>query len=338
MNSRPTPLQLAMIGAFAVFALLVPQLLAAIGQSFLIGSATRIVIHAIAAMSLNLILGYGGMVSFGHAAFFGVGAYVTGILSFHLFEGTAFLGLVEGTHSALVAWPASILVAALCALAIGALSLRTSGVYFIMITLAFAQMLYFLFVSLERYGGDDGFMMFDGRSRLPGLDLDNNASFYFVCLAILFACLAGFHLVVHSRFGAVLRGCRINEARMRALGCPTYRYKLAAFVLAGAVAGLAGALSANLTEFVSPDSLHWTRSGDLLVMVILGGMGTLFGPVVGAMVFLLLEEFLPILFREAGLPLLQEHWRVVFGPLLILIVLFARQGIYGTLIARSRTP
>jgi branched-chain amino acid transport system permease protein len=136
----------------------------------------------------------------------------------------------------------------------------------------------------------------------------------------------------------VLRGCRINEARMRALGCPTYRYKLAAFVLAGAVAGLAGALSANLTEFVSPDSLHWTRSGDLLVMVILGGMGTLFGPVVGAMVFLLLEEFLPILFREAGLPLLQEHWRVVFGPLLILIVLFARQGIYGTLIARSRTP
>src|SRR5690606_33395442 len=313
-----------LIAGFVGLAVLVPTLLNAIGQSFLIGSATRIVVYAIAAMSLNLILGYGGMVSFGQAAFFGIGAYVTGILSFHLFEGTEFLGLIAGTNSALVSWTASIIISALFALVIGALSLRTSGVYFIMITLAFAQMLFFLFVSLERYGGDDGFMMFDGRSRLPWLDLDRNATFFHVCLAILLACLAGMHLLVHSRFGRVLHGCRVNEARMRALGCPTYRYKLAAFVLAGAIAGLAGALQANLTEFVSPDTLHWTRSGDLLVIVILGGIGTLFGPVAGAAIFLLLEEFLPVLFRDLGLGLLQEHWRIVFGPLLILMVLFAR--------------
>jgi branched-chain amino acid transport system permease protein len=333
MPSHRTAGRVVALSAFAALALSVPQILAAFDQSFLIGSATRIVIYAIAAMSLNFILGYGGMVSFGHAAFFGTGAYVTGILSFHLFEGTTVLGVIGGTNAALIAWTASVAVAALAALVIGALSLRTSGVYFIMITLAFAQMLYFLFVSMERYGGDDGFMMLDGRSRVPGLDLGDDTAFYYVCLAFLFAFIALFHRFVGSRFGRILQGCRINEARMRALGAATYRYKLAAFVIAGAVAGLAGALQANLTEFVSPDALHWTRSGDLLIIVILGGMGTLFGPVAGAAAFLLLEEFLPILFGGLGLDLLQQHWRVAFGPMLIAIVLFARRGIYGSIVS-----
>src|SRR5690554_2554654 len=157
MPERLSPTRLALLAGFVILTAAVPYMLAAIGQGFLIGSATRIIIYAMAASSLNLILGYGGMVSFGHAAFFGIGAYVTGILSFHLFEGSAFLDLIPGTNAALIAWPASIFIAAAFAFIIGALSLRTSGVYFIMITLAFAQMLYFLFVSLERYGGDDGF-------------------------------------------------------------------------------------------------------------------------------------------------------------------------------------
>ncbi|PCI02956.1 MAG: branched-chain amino acid ABC transporter permease [Hyphomicrobiales bacterium] len=332
MSNKRNTILLVLLGAI-LFTM--PLLLDAIGQSFLLGSATRILIYAIAAMSLNLILGYGGMVSFGHAAFFGVGAYVTGILSFHMFEDTTIFGLA-GTNSAAIAWLASIAISALMALIIGALSLRTTGVYFIMITLAFAQMIYFLFVSLQRYGGDDGFMMFDGRSRIAGLELGDDISFYFVCLAALAIFAMGFKTLVNSRFGQVLKGCHENEPRMRALGCPTYRYKLVAFVIAGAGAGFAGALQANLTEFVSPDYVHWTRSGDLLIMVILGGIGTVLGPFFGAAAFLMLEEFLPIIFKGLGLPLLQEHWRVVFGPMLILIVLFAKKGLYASLMDWGR--
>lgn len=319
-----------LLGILCVALLAVPQLLELADQSFLLGSATRILIYAIAAMSLNLILGYGGMVSFGHAAFFGVGAYVTGILSFHMFEDTTIFGLT-GSNSAAVAWLASIAISALMALVIGALSLRTTGVYFIMITLAFAQMIYFLFVSLQRYGGDDGFMMFDGRSQIPSVDLSNDISFYFVCLAAFAIVALGFRTLVNSKFGQVLKGCQENEPRMRALGCPTYVYKLVAFVIAGAGAGFAGALQANLTEFVSPDYVHWTRSGDLLIMVIMGGIGTVLGPFFGAAAFLLLEEFLPVIFKAVGLTVLQEHWRIVFGPMLILIVLFAKKGLYPSL-------
>ncbi|MEM8689658.1 MAG: branched-chain amino acid ABC transporter permease [Pseudomonadota bacterium] len=314
-----------------VIAIALPFVLIATGQEYLIGLLTRIAIYGLAALSLNFILGYGGMVSFGHAAYFGIGAYVIGILSFHAFQNSTIFG-ISGSDAALFTWPLAVVISALSALILGYLSLRTSGVFFIMITLAFAQMLYFLFVSMERYGGDDGVIMYNGRSTIPGLDLSNDLTFYFVCLAVLAIFMVLFSAVVRSRFGAVLKACKQNEARMLALGCDVQRYKLAAFVIAGAVAGLAGVLNANLTEFVSPDYLHWTKSGDLMIMVVLGGMGTISGPVIGAGVFLALEEFLPAMMESVALAQYKEHWRIVFGPLLIIVVLFARGGIHGLIL------
>ena len=308
-----------------LFLLLLPPAALALDEPFYVSLASRILIYGLAAASLDLILGFGGMVSFGHAAFFGAGGYVVGILYIHGFEGSAFLGLVPGSDSALVVWPLAMLVAGLLALVVGAVSLRTGGVYFIMITLAFAQMLYFLFVSLETYGGDDGLSLY-GRSRIPGLDLSGDATFYYVCLALLLSFLGLGRRLAGSRFGMAIRGVRENERRMRALGFPTYRYKLACFALSGAVAGLAGALIANQTGFVSPSLMAWIKSGEIMVMVVLGGMGTLFGPVFGAAAFLMLEEVLSTW---------TEHWMIVFGPVLILVVLFARRGIYGWLVGRG---
>ncbi|MEM7302642.1 MAG: branched-chain amino acid ABC transporter permease [Pseudomonadota bacterium] len=324
----PSASKIAVAGTIILLAALLPYGLIAIDQEYLIGLASRIVIYGLAALSLNFILGYGGMVSFGHAAYFGVGAYVVGILSFHAFEGSTLFG-VPGSDSALFVWPLAILLSAFAALVLGYLSLRTSGVYFIMITLAFAQMLYFMFVSLERYGGDDGVIMYNGRNQIPGLDLSDEVTLYLVSLVVLVIFMGLFAMLVRSRFGMVLRACKQNEARMLALGCNVQRYKLTAFVIAGSVAGLAGVLNANLTEFVSPDYVHWTKSGDLMIMVVLGGMGTIPGPVIGSGVFLALEEFLPGLFELIGLAAYKEHWRIVFGPLLILVVLFARGGILG---------
>lgn len=308
-------------GAVALAAL--PPAAAALDESFLIGLFTRILIYALAAVSLDLILGFGGMVSFGHSAYFGVGAYVVGILSFHAADGGSPAGWssLAGLESALMAWPLAAAAAAVLALLVGAVSLRTSGMYFIMITLAFAQMLYYFFVSLEVYGGDDG-LGIPRRNRVPGFDTESDAVFYYVCLAVLAVFLLLGRRLVHSRFGMVLQGCKENEQRMQALGFPVYRYKLAGFVVAGAVAGLAGALMANYMGFVSPGLMHWTVSGEIMVMVILGGMGTLMGPVVGAAALLLLEE---------ALSAYMEHWMVVLGPLLVLVVLFARYGIWGWL-------
>jgi branched-chain amino acid transport system permease protein len=303
-------------------ALLLPAVAAGMDQPFFISLASRMLIYGLAAASLDLILGFGGMVSFGHAAFFGAGAYTVGIMFAHGFEGTDFLGLVPGSDNALVVWPLAMLVSGILALVIGAVSLRTGGVYFIMITLAFAQMIYFFFVSLESYGGDDGLSLY-GRSRIPGLENSDDATFYYVCLVLLLLFLWIGRRLAASRFGMVVTGVRENERRMTALGFPVYRYKLACFAIAGSVAGLAGALIANQTEFVSPSLMHWTRSGEIMVMVIMGGIGTLFGPVFGAVAFLLLEEVL------SGWT---EHWMIVFGPLLILIVLFARRGVYGWLV------
>lgn len=314
------------MAALAV-ALLLPAVALGLDKPFFVTLASRMLIYGLAAASLDLILGFGGMVSFGHAAFFGVGGYTVGILSAHGFDGSAFLGLFPGGDNALIVWPLAMLVSGLLALVVGAVSLRTGGVYFIMITLAFAQMLYYFFVSLETYGGDDGLSMY-GRSRLPGLDLSDDATFYYVCLALLLAFLWLGRRLVASRFGMVIAGVRENERRMVALGFPVYRYKLACFAIAGAVAGLAGALAANQTEFVSPGLMHWTKSGEIMVMVIMGGMGTLVGPVFGAAVFLLLEEVLSKW---------TEHWMIVLGPLLILIVLFAKRGLYGWLAGRGKT-
>jgi branched-chain amino acid transport system permease protein len=271
---------------------------------------TRIVILAMAATSLNLILGYGGMVSFGHAAYLGVGGYTIGILAFH------------GVTSGYVQWPLALLVSALLALIIGALSLRTRGVYFIMITLAFAQMIFYVAEGLDQYGGDDGLTIYK-RSEFAGLvNLSNKVQFYYVCVALLLGTIYLVGRLVDSRFGMVVRGARSNDRRMRAIGFPTYRYRLVCFVIAGAVCGLAGALLANHTDFVSPAMMFWTRSGDLIVMVVLGGMGSLFGPVIGAVVLLVFEEVL------SGITV---YWQIILGPLLLLVVLFARGGIDGLL-------
>ncbi len=313
----------------ALLLVLLPLLASLAGEPYLVSLFSRILIYALAAASLDLILGYGGLVSLGHAAFFGIGAYVVGILSFHDFEESALLAwpfLIPGSDSALVAWPAAVFIAALLAVFVGALSLRTSGMHFIMITLAFAQMLYFFFVALEGYGGDDGLSLFS-RNTLPALDLGDDTQFYYVCLALLFAFLYLSARLVASPFGMVIRGCRENEKRMQSLGFPTFRYKLLCFVIAGAAAGLAGALNANQVEYVSPGLMHWTRSGIILIMVILGGSGTLYGPVLGAAAFLLLEEVLSIY---------TEHWMLYFGPALILVVLFARHGLYGVLVGKDK--
>lgn len=292
------------------------------GEPYLVILFSRILIYALAAVSLDLMLGFGGMVSLGHAAFFGIGAYVVCILSFHGCEGTPILTWpfqLGGHQSGLILWPAAVLLSGTAAAVIGALSLRTSGMHFIMITLAFSQMLYYFFVSLEAYGGDDGISLFS-RNTFAGVDLTNDMQFYYLCLAALAAFLFFSYRLVHSRFGMVIRGCKENERRMKSLGFPTFRYRLVCFIIAGAGAGLAGALIANQTEYVSPGLMHWTRSGEILVMVLLGGMGTLFGPVLGATALLLMEEFLSIY---------TEHWMVYLGPFLILVVLFAKRGIYG---------
>jgi branched-chain amino acid transport system permease protein len=289
---------------------LLPIYARASGDVFVLTLFTRIVILAIAATSLNLILGYGGMVSFGHAAYLGIGGYAVGILA------------QEGIGSGFLQWPLALAVSALFALVVGALSLRTRGVYFIMITLAFAQMVYYVAAGLDRYGGDDGLTIYS-RSQFAGLiDLANSVQFYYLCLGLLLASLVFTWRLVHSRFGMVLRGSRSNDRRMRAIGFPTFRYRLAAFVIAGTWCGLAGALLANHTDFVSPAMMYWTRSGDLIVMVVFGGMSSLFGPLVGAIALLVLEE---------GLSRVTEYWPIILGPLLLLIVLFARGGIDGLL-------
>jgi len=219
-------------------------------------------------------------------------------------------------------WPLALAASALFALAVGALCLRTRGVYFIMITLAFAQMVYYVAIGLDRYGGDDGMTIYK-RSQFGGLiDLSNKMAFYYLCLALLLATIYIVWRLVHSRFGMVIQGARSNERRMRAIGFPTYRYKLLCFVFAGMLCGLAGALLANHTDFISPALMHWTRSGDLIVMAVLGGMGTVFGPVIGAVALLVLEELL------SGIT---EYWQIILGPLFLLVVLFARGGIDGLL-------
>jgi branched-chain amino acid transport system permease protein len=299
----------AVIAALLLFLALLPIYVALGGSNFLLSLFTRIIILALAATSLNLILGYGGMVSFGHAVYLGLGGYVVGILA------------KEGVNAGVVQWPLALIVSALLALVIGALSLRTRGVYFIMITLAFAQMLYYIAVSLDRYGADDGLTIYR-RSQFWLLNLSNKIIFYYVCLALLVGVIILVARIVNSRFGIVIRGATSNERRMRAIGFPVFRYRLTCFVIAGTLCGLAGVLLANHTDFVSPAMMHWTRSGDLIVMVVLGGMGSAFGPLIGAVVLLVLEEVL------SGIT---EYWQIILGPLLLLIVLFARGGIVGML-------
>jgi branched-chain amino acid transport system permease protein len=287
----------------------------ATGNFFLLSLFSRIIILAMAAVSLNLIMGFGGMVSFGHAAYIGIGGYTVGILAH------------EGISSGLVQWPLALALSAFFALVIGALSLRTRGVYFIMITLAFAQMTYYIGVGLTRYGGDDGLTIYR-RSQFGSLiNLNNKTFFYYLCFALLLGTVYVVWRLVNSRFGLVIQGSRSNDRRMRAIGFPTFRYRLACFVIAGTICGLAGILLANHTDFISPAMMHWTRSGDLIIMAVLGGMGTVLGPVMGALALLVLEEAL------SGIT---EYWQIIMGPMLLAVVLFARGGIDGMLASLRR--
>jgi branched-chain amino acid transport system permease protein len=305
----------------ALVAVAFPWGMHALGQDFYTSFATRVLIYAMAAASLNLVLGYGGMVSFGHAAFFGAGAYIVAILA------------AEGITSLWIAWPVAVAVAALAALVIGAISLRTRGVYFIMITLAFAQMMYYVFVSLKAYGGDDGLSL-PGRSSIGlGVSLSNDFVWYYIVLALLALVLFLLHRLLHARFGRVIEAIRENETRATAIGYPVYRYQLLCFVISGAIAGLAGALIANQTSYAGPTLLHWVQSGTLMIMVILGGVGRFWGGPIGAAVLLVLEEVF------SASPLLGPyalHWQLPVGLILLAVVLFAPQGLAGALAKRSQ--
>ncbi len=301
---QSTRRRLLAAGVFTLLALL-PPVLQAFGQEFYISFAARVLIFALAATSLNFIVGFGGMVAFGHAAFFGAGAYTVAVLT------------EMGIASAFVAWPAAVVVAALLALGIGFVSLRTRGVYFIMITLAFAQMLYYLAISMKTWGGDDGLSLAT-RSGFGPLDLKHDPTFYWVALVSLGLCLYLLDRITHARFGRVLQAIRENESRMEGLGYPVLGYKLLCFVIGAAMAGLAGALIANHGQLASPNLLQWTQSGTLLVMVIVGGVGALYGGAVGAVVLLLAEE---------SLAHYTTHWHAALGLILLLVVFRAPKGI-----------
>ncbi len=295
---------------------LVPWIAEATGETFYIGLATRILIFAIAAVSLDLILGYGGMISLGHAAYIGIGAYSVGILSYY------------GVDNGFVQFGVAIIASAIVALAIGACSVRTTGIHFIMISLAFGQMLYYLAISINKFGGDDG-LNIRGHSNFGSfIDLGEPTTLFYFCFAILVCVLFVLHQLVGSRFGMVLRGIKSNEARVVAIGASPFRYKLTAFVISATICGVAGALLANQNLFISPASMHWSRSGEILVMTILGGMGSLSGAVLGSVLYISLEYFLSRI---------TEHWQAILGPIIVLVVLFAGRGLYGLIFPQRQT-
>jgi branched-chain amino acid transport system permease protein len=300
--------RLILWGVAVAVLIALPPVVLVIGQPFYLDLTRRIMILAIAAVSLNLILGYGGLVSFGHAAYLGIGAYAVGILGFY------------GITSGWIQWPVAIAASALIAAAIGAVSIRTSGIYFIMITLAFTQMLYYLSISIAEFGGDDG-MRLKVKSQFSGLvNLGDPVVFYYVALALMLLAVLIVYKIVNSRFGMVLRAAKSNDARTRAIGFSPYPYRLAAFVISGAMCGLAGALYANQLSYIYPGLMSWQQSGDIMFMVILGGMASTAGPVLGTFALLLVEEVLK------GWT---EYWQVILGPLLILSVIFFRRGLAG---------
>ncbi|MCI2807729.1 branched-chain amino acid ABC transporter permease [Eoetvoesiella caeni] len=302
------PLQRTWI-LWALLALLL--LLPFLGEPYYVKLATRMVVFGLAALSLDLLVGYMGLISFGHAAFMGVGAYTVGILA------------SNGVDVAWVAWPLAMLAGAVLALCIGAVSLRCNGLYFIFITLAFSQMVFYGAQSLRQYGGDDGFSLEAPSVFFPGVDASDHTVLFYVATFLLLAVLYVCKRLVASPFGRVAVGVRDNEPRLEAVGVQPYPYKLAMFVVSGAIAALAGALMANLTGFVSPGYVSWLVSGELLIMVILGSFGTLVGPILGAALFVLFEYVLSDW---------TEHWMLVFGPLLVLRVLLLKDGIYGLLL------
>lgn len=322
--TRERLLNLALMGLL----LAVPLVAWLMDEPFLITLTTRAVIFAIAGVGLNFALGFGGLVSFGHAAFFGLGGYAMGILAHHAQTYTPLMEwpfVIEGTKSMLVVWPVAIVTSALAALAIGALSLRTTGVYFIMITLAFGQMLFYFTISWSAYGGEDGLSIYV-RNSFPGLNTMDPIQYFAICYVLLVLILWAVARAAASPFGLMLRAAKQNEERVQAVGQVPYRLYLIAFTISGAITGLAGALFADLNRFVSPSMLSWHVSGEIMVFVILGGVGRVFGPVAGAALFILLEHTL------GGL---SEFWHVYLGAILLGVVLFARGGLFGLLAGRE---
>ncbi len=311
--SKWTPLNWVSLAVLIVLAAM-PLLTEIFAAPFYLDVTTRLVVLAIAAVSLNLILGHGGMISFGHAAYLGIGAYAVGIPAYYeIYNGFIQIGL-------------AIVVAAAFALFTGAICLRTKGVNFIMITMAFSQMVFFAFVSIEEYGGDDG-LVIEARSEFAGLiDIENNVTLYYLCFLSLLAALYLVRRIANSRFGMVIQGAKGNEQRVQSLGFNTYRYQLICYVISGTICGYAGALLGNFTNFISPEMMDWTRSGELIFMVVLGGAGSLIGPVLGTLAFIVLEEILSSFWL---------YWQLIFGILLVLVVLFARGGISGLLQRRG---
>lgn len=311
--------------ALAIGLLAVPVWALYANEPFTITLFTRIAILALAGVGLNIALGLGGMVSFGHAVYFGLGGYVAGILAHHAFASTTVLGL-PGTNQMLVIWPVAMLLSGALAAGIGALSLRTTGIFFIMITLAFAQMVYYFAISWPAYGGEDGLPIYV-RNRFPGLNTMRPFELFVIAWGLLMAALGLFALIRASRFGAALMAIRQNPDRVAAVGINPFGVKLAAFVLSGMVTGLAGAMMADLTRFASPAAMAWTMSGELIVIIILGGTGRLFGPVAGAAILVGFEVFF------GGLT---EHWKLWLGLVLLAAVLFARGGVIGLIAGRER--
>ncbi len=314
----------------AVMALLlaVPLWALMTGETFTITLATRAAILALAAVGLNIALGLGGLVSLGHAVFFGIGGYAMGILAFHAQTFSPLIEtpfVIQGTKSMPVIWLVAVIASGLAALGIGALSLRTSGVYFIMVTLAFGQMFFYFAISWPAYGGEDGLSIYL-RNGFPGLNTLDPIQFFAICYVALALCLALSWSIARSPFGLALTAARQNEARVRTVGLDPYRLRLVAFVISGAITGLAGALFADLNRFISPTMFSWQLSGEFIVFIVLGGVGRLYGPVVGACLFVILEHWL------GGL---SDYWHIFLGAILLLVVLFARGGLIGGLAGRE---
>lgn len=310
------------LGLIAVALLLVmPFVTDLIGGNATLSLITRILIYSIAVASLNFVLGYGGMISLGHAAFFGIGGYAVGLLFVH-HGAEPLLGFIPGSNQLLVTVPAAIVLSGAMAALIGALSLRTGGVQFIMITLAFAQMIFFFFVSLKAYGGEDGIIV-RRTNELFGLNMRDRVTIYYVILGFWAVFMLALWRVIHSSFGTILRGIKQNERRMAALGISPYRYKLYAFILSGMGCGLAGALMSNFLRFASPDMLHWTKSAALMTMVILGGVGSFFGPILGTAAYIILET---------ELAALTEYWQFWLGAILMAVVLGTKGGLNALIV------
>lgn len=309
--------------------LVFPFIATAMDEPFYITLATRVAILSLAAVGLNLALGTGGLVSFGHAAFFGIGGYAMGILASHAQTYTPIFTwpfVIEGTNQMLIIWLVAIIMSGIAAFFIGLLSLRTSGVYFIMITLAFAQMIYYFMISWPTYGGEDGLSIYV-RNQFPGVNTLDPSSFFYICLVLMFVGLGLSAMIKNSRFGAALQAARQNEERLAATGIRPFNIKLTAFVISGMITGLAGALMADLNRFISPTMLSWHMSGEIMVLVILGGVGRLYGPVVGAMIYIIFE------FIFGGMT---DHWQFYLGLVLLGVVLFARGGAIGLLAGKAR--